>query len=52
MEFKEPKTRYSRRRLAMAPKLAHFMERYLAELQVLCVVPRARLTTSDLLFAD
>ena len=52
VEFKEPKTKYSRRRVAMTPKLAHFMERYRAEREALYIVLGARLTLDDLVFAN
>ena len=47
VEFKEPKTKYSRRRVSMTPKLALFLRDYKAEREWLM-----SLTLDDLVFGD
>ncbi len=52
VEFKEPKTEYSRRRVAMTPKLALFLREYKAERESLHWHLGVPLTLDDLVFAN
>ncbi|UCG55560.1 MAG: tyrosine-type recombinase/integrase family protein [Dehalococcoidia bacterium] len=52
VEFKEPKTKYSRRRVSMTPKLALFLREYKAERESLYWQLGVPLTLDDLVFAD
>ncbi|MQY55708.1 MAG: tyrosine-type recombinase/integrase [Dehalococcoidia bacterium] len=52
VEFKEPKTEYSRRRVGMTPKLALFFREYKAERESLHWQLGVPLTLDDLVFAN
>ena len=52
VEFKEPKTKYSRRRVSMTPKLALFLREYKAERESLYWQLGVPLTLDDLAFSD
>jgi len=52
VELKEPKTKYSRRRVAMTPKLASFLREYRAERELLSLELGKVLSLDDLVFAD
>ncbi len=52
VEFKEPKTKYSRRRVSMTPKLALFLREYKAERESLHWQLGVPLTLDDLVFAN
>jgi integrase len=52
VEFKEPKTDYSRRRISMTPKLASFLRQYKQERELLFMELGAMLTLDDLVFSD
>jgi len=51
-QFREPKTSYSRRRVAMTPKLALFLREYRAERESLCWRLGKPPTLDDLVFAS
>jgi len=51
-QFKEPKTAHSRRRVAMTPKLAVYLEAYRTERQAFYATLGARLELDDLVFAN
>ena len=51
-EFKEPKTRHSRRRVAMTPKLASFLREYKAERESVYWQLGKPLALDDLVFAS
>ena len=52
VEFKEPKTKYSRRRVSMTPKLALFLREHKAERESLYWQLGVPLTLDDLVFAN
>ena len=52
VEFKEPKTKYSRRRVAMTPKLALYLKEYKREREILNLELGKVLGLDDLVFAD
>lgn len=52
IEFKEPKTSHSRRRVAMTPKLALYLREYKAERESLYLHLGAPLTLDDLVFTN
>ncbi|MFC2045589.1 tyrosine-type recombinase/integrase [Chloroflexota bacterium] len=52
VEFKEPKTKYSRRRVSMTPKLALFLREYKAEKESLFWQLGVSPTLDDLVFSD
>jgi len=52
VEFKEPKTKYSRRRVAMTPKLALFLREYKAERESLSLHLGKLLSLDDLVFTN
>jgi integrase len=52
VEFKEPKTEYSRRRVSMTPKLALFLREYKAERESLYCQLGVTLTLDDLVFTN
>jgi integrase len=52
IEFKEPKTKYSRRRVSLTPKLAYFLREYKREREILYLELGSVLSLDDLVFAN
>ena len=52
VEYKEPKTRYSRRRVSLPPKLGLYLKQYREERQVLYRQLGTELCLDDLVFAN